>query len=146
MERLGSMFRKRLCHLRAARGWVLLRPCSPQTALNVVSFPRPISCGTCRQCVDIVLCIFINLEFQNADIAGIHGWNWEVACTFVELLADITLHGSTSAVQKRALVGNNKDITDLHRKNTYKIPMKSAGLLDLVYFKAENESKDWGKI
>ncbi|CAH1789866.1 unnamed protein product [Owenia fusiformis] len=68
------------------------------------------------------------------ELQGLHGWNWEVAITYTELLSEICLYGSTSILQKTALVGTNKDVEGLHKKGTAAYPMKSTGLLDLLYF------------
>ena len=77
---------------------------------------------------------------------GLHGWHWEVAITYTDSLADICLHGSTSNIQKVALVGSNPDVQDLHKKAMLpRCPLLSAGLLDLVYFHAAKESHDEGE-
>ncbi len=62
-------------------------------------------------------------------------------------MADICLHGATSNIQKVALIGQNKDVSQLHRKSLRpEVPISSAGLLDLVYFKAKQEAKDKSKL
>ncbi|XP_074661362.1 transmembrane protein 232-like [Tubulanus polymorphus] len=78
------------------------------------------------------------------EVAGLHGWHWEVAITYADLLTDIVLHGATANIQKRALVGTNVEYNNVEKRSSHAIPMKSAGLLDLVYFISENETKDWG--
>ncbi|XP_064645198.1 uncharacterized protein LOC135498737 [Lineus longissimus] len=83
---------------------------------------------------------YTNTPFPN--IYGLHGWHWEVGISYTELMADIVLHGKTSNLQKRALVGNNTEYDGIHKRETFKHPMKSAGLLDLVNFKAAKESDD----
>ncbi len=86
--------------------------------------------------------------FQHPRIAGLQGWHWEVAVTYCDLLADICLHGATSKIRKLALLGNNKDASEAHRKRKSQpgAPMDSAGLLDLLYFKTSAEIKDKGEL
>ena len=72
---------------------------------------------------------------------GLHGWHWEVGITYTDIMADICLHGNTSDIQKVALVGNNKVVEGIERQNI-ESPMASAGLLDLVYFRAVGEAHD----
>ena len=36
---------------------------------------------------------------------GILGWRWELAYSYAECMTAVCLHGNTSAIQKRALVG-----------------------------------------
>ena len=83
---------------------------------------------------------------QNIELPGIHGWHWEVAITYADILSDVVLHATTSNIVKVALMGNNSDNnTELDRiTNVACCPMKSAGLLDLVFFKAVDESNDEG--
>ena len=78
------------------------------------------------------------------EIPGLHGWHWEEAVTFAGILTDIVLHGSTSVIQKTALVGKNKDVTIIHH-TVPQCPMFSAGLLDMVHFCAVSETGDKGK-
>jgi len=69
-----------------------------------------------------------------------------VAITYADILSDICIHGNTSIIQKLALLGTNKDISGLHRMAVIpRCPMPSAGLLDLVYFHAAEESYDGSK-
>ena len=83
------------------------------------------------------------LYLQSTDLPGLHGWHWEVAITYADILADICIHGNTSTIQKMALLGTNKEMGGLHRIAVIpKCPMPSAGLLDLVYFHAAEESFD----
>ena len=61
-------------------------------------------------------------------------------------MADICLHGSTSNIRKLALVGDNKDVSQIHKKALRpEVPISSAGLLDLVYFRSSQETKDKSK-
>ncbi|KAI0211151.1 transmembrane protein 232 [Lamellibrachia satsuma] len=79
------------------------------------------------------------------DLAGIQGWHWEVAITYTNILADICLHGITSGIQKLALVGTNRDTHEIHKlAKEAQWPMRSAGLVDLVYFHAVLEATDGG--
>ena len=78
---------------------------------------------------------------QDPNNAGLHGWHWEVCITYTDILADICLHGNTSDIQKVALVGNNKLVEGIERREMVS-PMVSAGLLDLVYFTARGETHD----
>ena len=67
--------------------------------------------------------------------------------TYCDILTDICLHGSTSSVRKVALVGDNKDVSQIHKKALRPdVPISSAGLLDLVHFRASRETKDKSKI
>ncbi|KAL4230935.1 hypothetical protein ACF0H5_011309 [Mactra antiquata] len=80
----------------------------------------------------------------NPDMPGINGWHWEVAITYTDILADICLHGNSAEVQKMALMGTNSDITEPFKRGNAKLPLYSAGLLDLAFFKALTESTDKG--
>ncbi|XP_059154117.1 transmembrane protein 232-like [Physella acuta] len=80
-------------------------------------------------------------------VPGITGWHWEVAVTYTEVLANIVLHGSSSVIQKLALVGDNNDVeTLLHQshKSCLVKSIPSAGLLDFVFFKLDNAISDEG--
>ena len=90
--------------------------------------------------------MLLALPLKVVDKPGIHGWHWEVAVTYADCLADVCLHGSTSNIQKVALVGANKDTTLIHKVvSVQNKAMKSAGLLDLVYFTASQETHDRGE-
>ena len=55
------------------------------------------------------------------------------------------MHGRTSNIQKIALIGNNKDVSCLHRYASQPAsPLKSAGLLDLIYLNASAEETEEG--
>ena len=82
--------------------------------------------------------------FQNPDTPGINGWHWEVAITYTDILADICLHGNCAEIQKMALMGVNKDIADPFKRGFTSVPLPSAGLLDLAFFRALHETKDGG--
>ena len=86
------------------------------------------------------------LVVQTIELPGLHGWHWEVAITYADVLADIVLHASSSSIVKVALMGNNSDdSTELDRAtNVSRCPMPSAGLLDLIYFRAVDENNDGG--
>ena len=61
--------------------------------------------------------------------------------TYVSSLADICLHASTSAIQKRALIGQNRNVRLVHRMSSVpKCPLHSAGLIDLAFFNADQDS------
>ncbi|KAK3577758.1 hypothetical protein CHS0354_017457 [Potamilus streckersoni] len=77
-------------------------------------------------------------------IPGISGWHWEVAITYTNILADICLHGNSSHIQKRALMGNNRDLSDPFKRVYPSVPLQSAGLLDLAFFKPIIEANDGG--
>ncbi|KAL3880654.1 hypothetical protein ACJMK2_032876 [Sinanodonta woodiana] len=77
-------------------------------------------------------------------IPGISGWHWEVAITYTNILADICLHGNSSHIQKRALMGSNRDLSDPFKRVYPSVPLQSAGLLDLAFFKPINEARDGG--
>ncbi|ELT91335.1 hypothetical protein CAPTEDRAFT_201911 [Capitella teleta] len=79
------------------------------------------------------------------ELTGLHSWHWEVAITYADVLTDICLHGATSNVQKIALLGRISDARSPERlTGVRKCPISSAGLLDLVNFKACKESNDRG--
>ena len=82
--------------------------------------------------------------FQLADTPGINGWHWEVAITYTDILCDICLHGGTAGIQKMALMGVNRELTDPFQRGYVSIPLTSAGLLDLAFFHAANETRDGG--
>lgn len=69
-----------------------------------------------------------------------------MAITYAEILADICLHSTTSVIHKIALLGNNGNEATEHEKimSVSQSPMKSAGLLDLVHFRAIGEAEDGG--
>ena len=69
-----------------------------------------------------------------------------MAITYTDILADVCLHGSTAEIQKLALMGVNRDMADPFKRGFTSVPLPSAGLLDLAFFKAINETKDGGKI
>lgn len=78
---------------------------------------------------------------------GITGWHWEVAVTYTEVLTNIVLHGSSSVIQKLALVGDNNDVETLLHQSPKSCLIKSipsAGLLDFVFFKLDNAITDEG--
>lgn len=66
--------------------------------------------------------------------------------TYTDTLADICLHGTTSNIQKMALVGDNRDVSLLHRISQPVCPLNSAGLLDLAYFRGLHEKSDGGGL
>lgn len=80
----------------------------------------------------------------NPDMPGINGWHWEVAITYTDILADICLHGSSADIQKMALMGINNDVADPFKRGYLSLPLPSAGLLDLAFFKAQTEVPDKG--
>ena len=80
---------------------------------------------------------------QPQDTPGMQGWHWEVAVTYADIMADLCLHGTTSSIQKVALVGTNKDVSNIHQMAAQPAcPMRSAGLLDLLHFRAVAETQD----
>ena len=83
-------------------------------------------------------------HLQNPDTPGINGWHWEVAITYTDILADICLHGNSAEIQKLALMGVNRETADPFKRGFTSVPLPSAGLLDLAFFKAINEAKDGG--
>ncbi|XP_053389979.1 uncharacterized protein LOC128552922 isoform X3 [Mercenaria mercenaria] len=78
------------------------------------------------------------------EMPGINGWHWEVAITYTDVLAEICLHGGNAEIQKLALMGLNQDVADPFKRGYNNLPLHSAGLLDLAFFKAVNESRDGG--
>ena len=70
-----------------------------------------------------------------------------MAFVYAEVLARVVLQATTSSIARAALLGNNTyDHTELDRRtNVLACPMRSAGLLDLIYFKAADESYDGGE-
>ena len=82
---------------------------------------------------------------QSTDLPGINGWHWEVAITYTDVLADICLHGGSADIQKLALMGSNQDIADPFKRGYNNLPLHSAGLLDLAFFRAVSETRDGGK-
>lgn len=88
----------------------------------------------------------VDFLFQTAEMPGINGWHWEVAITYTDILADICLHGSSAEIQKLALMGNNQEIADPFKCGYNNVPLNSAGLLDLAFFKAVNECNDGGMV
>ena len=66
-----------------------------------------------------------NLKF------GIYNWPWELACSYIEILADICINGTSSIIKKNALVGFNKDANEALRSKN-KSGLKGYGLLDMA--------------
>lgn len=85
---------------------------------------------------------YTNLPRQ--DTPGINGWHWEVAITYTDILCDICLYGGTAGIQKMALMGVNKELSDPFQRGFVSIPLASAGLLDLAFFHAASETRDGG--
>ncbi|XP_067661343.1 transmembrane protein 232-like [Haliotis asinina] len=85
---------------------------------------------------------FTNLAMP--EMAGIHGWHWEVATTYTDVLADICIHGASANIQRMAMAGINKDLLEPMRRGYTTVPLPSAGLIDLVYFKPLHEVRDGG--
>lgn len=81
-----------------------------------------------------------------SETPGINGWHWEVAITFTDTLAEICLYGSNANIQKIALMGINKDVSEPFKRGYSSVPLVSAGLLDLAFFHATNEVRDGGKL
>ncbi|XP_050415849.2 uncharacterized protein LOC126829773 [Patella vulgata] len=79
-----------------------------------------------------------------ADTPGLHGWHWEVAVTYTDVLAKICIHGNNVNIQKMALVGLNEDMTEAYRRGHGQIPLPSAGLIDLAFFHTKMEKQDGG--
>ncbi|CAL1541252.1 unnamed protein product [Lymnaea stagnalis] len=86
---------------------------------------------------------------QLIDTPGILGWHWEVALTYAEVLASIVIYGSSAEIQKHALMGDNDSVEELlyHCRtqtgfNTS--PVRSAGLLDLLFFNLKEDINDEG--
>jgi hypothetical protein len=73
---------------------------------------------------------------------GLRGWRWEVAVTYVNVLADICLHGLKSEIQKQALVGRKRDLSATAEAQNQ---LYNDGLFDLVYFRISDETDDGGK-
>lgn len=62
---------------------------------------------------------------------GLPSWRWEVSCIYSEILCSIVLHGATSSIQKKALMGNHTHVDTLRLHDTLH---ESAGLVDLLVF------------
>lgn len=73
-----------------------------------------------------------------------NGWHWEVAITYTDILGDICLHGANANIQKMALMGLNKEVSEPFQRGYISIPLVSAGLIDLAFFHATNEIRDGG--
>lgn len=78
------------------------------------------------------------------DTPGINGWHWEVAITYTDILAEICLYGTNANIQKIALMGINKEVSEPFKRGYTSVPLVSAGLLDLAFFHATNEVRDGG--
>lgn len=79
-----------------------------------------------------------------SDTPGINGWHWEVAITYTDILAEICLYGTNANIQKMALMGINKEVSEPFKRGYTSVPLVSAGLLDLAFFHATNEVRDGG--
>ncbi|KAH9514003.1 hypothetical protein Btru_031945 [Bulinus truncatus] len=84
--------------------------------------------------------------FTNNQSTGIVGWQWEVVVTYVDVLGDVALHGSSADIQKYALLGNNSNVSEILSKGLknapFESPCHSAGLFDLVFFRFRNDGDD----
>ena len=82
---------------------------------------------------------------RRRELAGINSWPWQVAVTYTNILTDICLKASTSVIQRRSLIGRNCD-TRLANRMSF-VPqcrLRSAGLVDLVFFHAVQDSGNEG--
>lgn len=55
------------------------------------------------------------------------------------------MYGGNANIQKIALMGINKDVSEPFKRGYTSVPLTSAGLLDLAFFHATNEVRDGGK-
>lgn len=76
---------------------------------------------------------------------GIETWQWELGCTYADILGEICINGSQSFLKKKALLGFNKD--SKQALNQKKKQLKGYGLLDLTRFqlklKQNEEDLSW---
>lgn len=70
--------------------------------------------------------------------SGLFKWPIELACVYVELLADICINGSSVSIRRRALLGKHKEAGEVFNKSEPQI----VGLLDAAKFFA-NSNSDW---
>ncbi|KAK3085879.1 hypothetical protein FSP39_009975 [Pinctada imbricata] len=90
---------------------------------------------------DVIYCMFLSVILE---MPGVNGWHWEVAITYTDILGDICLHGANANIQKMALMGLNKEVSEPFQRGYISVPLASAGLIDLAFFHATNEIRDGG--
>ena len=78
---------------------------------------------------------------QLEDTPGIQGWHWEIAVTYTDSLADLVINGTTSTIQKTALLGSHRDIAAIKYQDS-RPPLESAGLIDMLNFHMLGDSLD----
>ena len=61
-------------------------------------------------------------------------------------MAEICLYGTNANIQKMALMGINKEVSEPFKRGYTSVPLVSAGLLDLAFFHATNEVRDGGNV
>ena len=73
--------------------------CEEGADSEVVEEATEQGCGMPR-CISPVSSAPTYTNSTHPECAGVHGWHWEVAATYADMLADICLHGNTSNIQK----------------------------------------------
>ncbi len=72
-------------------------------------------------------------------------WNWELACLFVDILADICINSLQAAIKKKALYGFHKDAKEAVKSRFIKPHLHGYGILDTAKFqiKVDENEEDW---
>ncbi len=75
---------------------------------------------------------------------GVESWQWELACTYADVLAEVCVNGTQSVIKKKALLGFHKDSRDALQNKYKRVRLKGYGLLDLTQI--QTRQKKEGKL
>ena len=75
----------------------------------------------------------------------IETWKWELACLYVEILADICINSAQASIKKKSLFGFHKDIDEAFKSKSFKVNGNGYGILDTAKFQicVDKNSDDW---
>ena len=76
----------------------------------------------------------------------IESWNWELACLYVDILADICINSSQAAIKKRALYGFHRDAKEATKSRIIKQNLPGYGILDTAKFQLIVGDNDEGMV
>ena len=61
-------------------------------------------------------------------------WDWELACLFVDILADICIHSPHIAIKRKALCGFHQEPTEAFKSRIIKPHIHGYGIIDTARF------------
>lgn len=94
----------------------------------------------------------VDMSFAPANYLGtrrnhsVAHWPWELACSYVDILAEVCVNGSQSTLKKKALLGFNKDSKEALQNKYRKSQLKGYGLLDLTQLQAKLKRHQEGNL